>query len=299
MGFDDIKRDNISGAAEIVDRTARYWLHEIQKLHPTSLRRGLTYLRHRGLFIIRLQPRMAPLFNLVNNVLLTAAEAITVNELRTKSLSAIEHYLGHTAAAKGKVLRKAAELIPPHATLFTYSRSSLVMYVLRELKKQGRTFRVLLTESRPAEEGKNAARELLRAGIPTTLFVDAAMSLAVQECDLALVGADAFSEKEATNKIGTKCLALLSREMNKPIYCLATADKHLPAGIHLPREEEHDPREVWPEAPQGATIRNLYFENIPLELFTDVLTEYGLYKTEKTFAATPVDPWLQEQLSAL
>ena len=242
---------------------------------------------------------MAPLFNLVNKVLLAATEAVTVNELRTKSLAAIQQYLEHAAAAKGMLLRRAAELIPAHATLFTYSRSSLVMFVLQELKKQGRTFRVLLTESRPAEEGKNAARELLQTGIPTTLFIDAAMSQAVQECDMVLAGADAFSGKEAINKIGTKCLALLSQRMDKPIYCLATADKHLPAGIRLPREEEHNPNEVWPGAPAGVKIRNLYFESTPLDLFTDVLTEHGLFKTGKAFPKTPVDSWLKNQLSIL
>ena len=277
MQFEDIKNDNLSGAAEILQNTAACWLREIQNNRAPNLQMSLDALRRRGLEIIAMHPRMAPLFNLVNSVLCAGEAAKSVDHLRQKAEQAIRNVLDQLETASAQLIRLADDLIPPAAKVLTYSKSSIIMSLFFDLHKRHKTFQALLCESRPMLEGQKAASELAQSGISATLFVDAAMGLAVQECDIVLVGADSFSEAGVVNKIGTWALALLAREANKPIYCLAPMLKYLPQAQARP-DKMHSIKEVWPETPPGVQIVNRYFENTPIELFTKVLTEEGFFR---------------------
>jgi translation initiation factor 2B subunit (eIF-2B alpha/beta/delta family) len=297
MGFDSLKADNLSGASEVLLHTAQYWLEEIQDMQPSSLRRGMTTIRHRGLFIIRLYPRMAPLFHLVNNVLLNCAKAASVGELVDLAQEAIEHTINKTRLDIFQIIPAARTIIKHDMTIFTYSRSSVILAILKELKRSSWNFKVMLTEGRPMNEGLRVAKELADDNIDVTVLVDAAMKRAVAECDLILIGADTFSEERVVNKIGTYAIALLARESKKPVYCFTTSNKYLPPNVNQPREDNHDPTEVWPEAIKGITIKNTYFESIPMELITDVITELGPFKPAalSVLFDLPVDEWLREQ----
>ncbi len=297
MGFDALKADNLSGASEVLRHTAQFWLEEIQTLQPSSLRRGLTTIRHRGLFIIRLYPRMAPLFHLVNNVLLACAKTASVEDLLKRAEEAIDHTISKIGIGQIQLVPEARKIIKPGMTLFIYSRSSAVLFILKTLKQSGLDVAVRLTEARPMNEGLQVARELLAAGIDVTCYVDAAMRLALSGCDLVLIGADTFSERRIVNKIGTHALALLAREQNIPVYCFATSDKYLPPDLNQPHESDHAADEVWPDAPKGIHIRNRYFETTPIDLVTDVITELGPFKPTalSVLFDLPVDEWLQKQ----
>lgn len=297
MGFDSLKADNVSGASEVLAQTAQFWREEIQVLQPSSLRRGLTSIRHRGFFIVQLYPRMAPIFHLVNNVLLECEKAATVEELLKCAQEAIDHTVNMANLALFQLLPHARKIIKPGMTIFTYSRSGIVLSILKELKRSGYGLQVLLTEARPMNEGLRVAEELVQHQIDVTVFVDAAMQQAVAACDLILIGADTFSERRIVNKIGTHAIALLARELKKPMYCLATSDKYLPPDLNQPHESDHAAEEVWPHAPDGIRIRNTYFETTPIDLITDIITELGPFKPAalSLLFDLPIDDWLREQ----
>lgn len=296
MDFNDIKRDNISGAADILKNTAACWLHEIHQNRGQNTPVSLDALRRRGLEIIAMHPRMAPLFNLVNAVLCAAEKATTSDMLGQKAEQAINSILEQIETASAQLILLAGGLISPAAKVLTYSRSSIITSLFFELNKQQKNFQVLVCESRPMLEGKKAAAELARSGIPTTCCVDAAMGAAVQKCDLILIGADSFNEDEVVNKIGTRALALLAREEKKPMYCLAPMLKYLPPAFARP-DKEHAVEEVWPDAPAGVKVMNRYFESAPIDLFTDVLTEEGFFREIKTPDGQKYSSWLLKQLA--
>ena len=147
-------------------------------------------------------------------------------------------------------------------------------------------------------EGKVAAKEIIESGMPVTLYVDAAMKEAIEASDIILVGADTFTDIVIVNKIGTTALALLAKEENIPVYCLTTTAKFLPAEIDLPSETNHPIYEVWPGAPENIHIKNKYFEDIPIDLITDIVTEVGFFKTldkQQRMNWLKIDPWLRDQ----
>lgn len=301
MGFDRLKSNNLSGASEIYQRTLTYWADEISHIDPPSLRRAHNYLRRRGHFIICLQPRMAPLFNLVNRVLLAAAEAINVQQLKDKTIAVLEDSGHQLSKAQQLVCDECAKIVPPSLTVGLHSRSSMVVHVISSLVERGVDMRVIQTESRPMNEGLTAARFFCEHHIQVTFLVDAALATMIQKSDMIFVGADTFSTTQITNKIGTHALALLAREHQTPIYCLTTGDKYLPQGIHIADEEQHESHEVWPDRPEGVTVWNKYFEDTPAELFTGIITEHGvLQPSELDFFEElyELDPWLRERFES-
>lgn len=298
MGFDFTKTDNISGASEILSRTAEYWIDDIASMQPSSVRRALTTIRHRGLFIIQLYPRMAPLFHLVNRVLLSCNQAASVDELKQNAHAEIELSLKDLEKAKSALIPFARNLLASGSHVFIYSRSGVVLSILKNLHREGLEISVLTTEARPAHEGLRVAEELLREKIKVELFVDAAMQDAVAMCDCVLIGADTFSNEIVVNKIGTTALALLAREHKKPVYCFTTMNKYVPPEFKQPSEKDHEASEVWPGAPAGVHIHNKYFENTPMHLLKNVITEAGYFDADNQSPGKKyhIDEWLRDQL---
>ena len=167
-------------------------------------------------------------------------------------------------------------LIPGGATILTHSRSSTVVASLVEANRARIDFSVIATESRPGMEGRALARSLRRQDIHVTLIADAAASLAMDQVDFVLVGADTITPRSLVNKIGTRMIALAARERGLPAYALCDQSKFIPADYfgRSVRDEESDD-ELWPGAPRGVKVMNRYFEPTPLTHFTRIITEDG------------------------
>ena len=70
------------------------------------------------------------------------------------------------------------------------------------------------------------AEELAASGIKTLLITDAMMNQYVSQVDAAIIGADLISKNgNVVNKVGSKSLALLCREYNKPFFVVSTKNK--------------------------------------------------------------------------
>ncbi|MBL8197053.1 MAG: hypothetical protein JNM06_24900, partial [Blastocatellia bacterium] len=93
---------------------------------------------------------------------------------------------------------------------------------------------------------------------------------------VVIFGADAITTEGIVNKIGTMLIALAARHFNKPCYVLADSTKFLPSSYRLMTEEIHKQAEIWPDSPLEIIVFNRYFETIPLDFFTGVVTEYGI-----------------------
>ena len=128
----------------------------------------------------------------------------------------------------------------------------LSLVILQKAKLDGKTFEVVCTESRPVFQGRITAKEMLDAGIKTTMIVDSAVRHFMNEVDLVFVGADAItSEGNVINKIGTSMVALAAREARTPFYVVSELLKFDPVTIHGDYEkiEERSPKEVWDAPP--------------------------------------------------
>ncbi|MCX5665427.1 MAG: S-methyl-5-thioribose-1-phosphate isomerase, partial [Candidatus Omnitrophica bacterium] len=122
--------------------------------------------------------------------------------------------------------------------------------VLFESKRQGKSIKVYVDETRPLLQGARLTTwELMREGIDTTLICDnmAASLMAKGKIDMIFVGADRIaSNGDAANKIGTYSLAVLAKYHNIPFYVVAplsTFDFNIKTGLEIPIEER-SPDEV-------------------------------------------------------
>jgi len=292
----NLSSDNLSGASEVVDKAC-----DIFEQHADELpgEEPLQALRDIAWQIAAAQPRMAPLFNLANAVLTICQDSQDRDELSVCIKETVLSIREHKKSAEKSIVQHCRSLLSDGVVIGTISRSSMIMNTLVSLSQEEILFSVVLTESRPMDEGRQAATELADVQIPVTFMVDAAVQALVKKSDILLVGADAFSERAVTNKIGTHALALTAQHYGKPMYCISTMDKFLPKNIQLPAEPQHAAHEIWQQAPQSISIWNHYFERTPISLFEGIVTEKGcLEKNALVKIQKPVDPWLTEKLRA-
>ena len=221
--------------------------------------------------LFRAQPTVASVWN-------AAAAALSDDPTR------LTQFAERVRRAPHAIARYAATHFAEHVSdrplhLVSISSSGSVVVALKAIRA-ARTVRVSCSESRPALEGRRLAAELVAAGIPVTYFSDAAIADALGDADAVLVGADAIASTWFLNKTGTRMLAAAATQQGVPVYVVASRDKF--AGRELAARlviRSGEPAEVWDSAPAGVDVRNPYFEVIPLDLVTAVISDVGILGT--------------------
>jgi translation initiation factor 2B subunit (eIF-2B alpha/beta/delta family) len=272
-----LRADNTSGAAELARKAAVAVLEWLDQTASTPFAALSAELLAFAAALYRAQPAMAPLFNLVNEVLLAAESARTSEELQRRIHGAAQAFLEQMQQANARLAMASTELFPLGTCVLTFSYSSTVLGVLREAQAQQRLSKVFCTESRPMQEGQRLARQLAGAGMAVRFGVDTAMATFARRANIVLVGADSLTARGVVNKLGTTGLTLVARHAGLPCYVIGDRHKWFPVAAPAPVFGEIQPAvEVWPEPPEGVSIWNAYFECTPLELFSGIIGEEGL-----------------------
>ena len=227
-----------------------------------------------GIRLAACRPSMAPLANKVGYLF---SELDKVDDLKTyrARVSEVGTQIINSSKQSKKQIAEHLKIIEGDAkTVFTYSYSGTVVDVLRQVSYK----RVVVTESRPMFEGRKLAEELGKEGVDVLLVVDGAAGMYVSAADICLIGADSVQfNGSAVNKVGSKLLAYAAKDQGVPYYVLCDTSKfnvlnYLGQSIEL---EEKTPDEVSMPL-ENVTIKNPYFEVVPPELITGVVTEMGL-----------------------
>lgn len=229
-----------------------------------------------GWGIIRAQPTMAPLVNLVNHVLWRTEEQETPRALRQAVLQSIDDFKRQLRRHAHHVAESALTLINDGARIVTLSNSTSVQHALLHAQRAGRRFSVICAESRPLLEGRQTAELLASRGIDVQLVVDMAAIAAVAHAQLVLVGADMLSTRGLINKMGTYPLALAAARAGVPLYTLCGSEKFLPPGFRALAQRNWPATEVWDGAPGDLKIANQYSDVTPLSLVSGIVTERGV-----------------------
>ncbi|MEA2076597.1 MAG: hypothetical protein U9O95_01100 [Candidatus Marinimicrobia bacterium] len=154
------------------------------------------------------------------------------------------------------------KLIKDGSKIFTFSHSSVVRKAIMEAAKTGKRFEVILTEARPVGEGLSLAKFLGRAGIPVSLYTDAAMELAISRCDIVLVGTDWYWYRGFINKIGTHSALRIADEREKEFYVLSDSSKYMKTPPFDWSHDKHPESQILMEKIENVTVHNPYFESI-------------------------------------
>ena len=219
--------------------------------------------------------------NAMNFIITQAQDAKTekVAELRNLIVSAADHFLVDLEESRELTAEIGSKRIRNGSVVFTHCHSSTVTRLLAKAKAEGKNFRVICTETRPAFQGRITARELVDLGIETTFIVDSAARTFINGVDIVLVGADAItSEGNVVNKIGTGGIAVLAHEARKPFYVVSELLKFDPETLNggCEKIEQRNPAEVWNDAPQTLNVCNPAFDVTPNRYIHGLICEEGI-----------------------
>lgn len=257
----DSKANDIESFVNELTDAARILL----QTRPTavSLPNGIRYVMHR--------------VNAARN------RAGSIEEIRAIATRAAEEFVENAKTAVQRIGEIGARRIRDGDVLLTHCNSSAAIEIMKTAWKEGRKFKVLVTETRPRFQGHITARELAKAGIPVTLILDDAVRYFMQLVDKVIVGADAITANGAlVNKIGTSMVALAAHEARVRVFVAAETYKFSPETMigELVTIEERDPSEMISDEQRrrigSIKVLNPSFDVTPAEYIDLIITERGI-----------------------
>jgi translation initiation factor 2B subunit (eIF-2B alpha/beta/delta family) len=167
---------------------------------------------------------------------------------------------------------KIYKKLPSAKTILTISKSGTLINVFKLWHNKKASLKIIITESRPANEGKLMAKELLKYGLKVEMITDAMAEIFVPNVDAVIVGADAVLKNgNVINKAGSLSLALLCKHFNKPFYVVTTKSKFVNKMRYKINEE--CPDKVWKYSHPNLKTINIPFEEIDKKLIKEIITE--------------------------
>jgi len=206
-----------------------------------------------------------------------------VDALSRNVVSEAGEFLKNLDFSRERIAEIGAKRIRDGSVVFTHCHSSTVTRMLAKAKKDGKNFKVICTETRPAFQGRITANELVALGIETSFIVDSAARSFMGSVDLVIVGADAItSGGNVVNKIGTSVIAVLADEARKPFYVVSELLKFDPETLYgeFEKIEHRDPIEIWKEAPEKLVVTNPAFEVTPSRYIHGLVCEEGVISSQ-------------------
>jgi translation initiation factor eIF-2B subunit delta len=255
-----IREDNIHGAVDVA--------RECCRLFRYNANASPERIKEIALALLEAQGSMATVVNLVNQVLFALDEQEDIRET-------VDHYLEHLTTSVDKIAEHSLKLIEKNDVIVTHSSGLTVRKTLLKAHEEGLEPKVICTESRPIFEGRKLAEELYKEGMDVTLVVDMAIFQEIERANLVLLGADSISIQGLVNKIGTKGVAQVARNLKKELFVLAGTDKILPLGVRPYSKDFRDSDEIF-TCKSGMEVLNYYFDLTSMGLMDGLVTEDGV-----------------------
>lgn len=296
---EDLKRNNISGANELVNKALKILEQQLEKISNPN--ENIKDLMNDLLgSIIDSRPSMAPLINTIGFLvhdLEDVNKKILIERINQFYVDRAERE--KALAQAFRTFLKNKKIAAPKIMLISYS--STILNQLIENKDYN--FEIFILESRPLLEGIRVA-ETLSSYFKTNLIIDAAMGKFIDQIDLILIGVDSvLKDGSIINKIGTFPLAVLANEKNIDVYAVGDFFKYN-LKDHYGKEviiEEKPTKELYSEESQKELLKihNYYFDITPPKYITGIISDLGILKMEEFLKLAqenlPID-WYKEFL---
>lgn len=294
-----LRADVVSGAAVVARAAAAAMRRGAVQLPAESAAELREALGTLAVHVMEAQPAMAPLVELLTEVLDAVEDDAPLDDARRAAAEATESFRVEMERRGKRVAEVLAREIPHGSTILTLSSSSTVRSGLVEARDKELT--VIVLEGRPMNEGQGLARTLAHAGIPVVLAVDAAAESLVATADLVLLGADSVGDPGVVNKIGSTGVGRSAAAHAVPLWVAADRSKWLPPGFPQVLDDDRPPEEVWRGA-RGVRVWNRYFECLPYGMVSRIVTDSGSLTPEELSArrrelkaAAVLESWAAEQ----
>jgi len=194
--------------------------------------------------------------------------------------------LSHFSEAQEKINNYTLKIIRDNDVIFTHCHSTNVVKALINAKKKGKKFQVYNTETRPLFQGRKTAKQLSKAKIKVTTFVDSAAAIALakkqgtRKSTKIFLGADAILRNgDVVNKVGSGMFSQIAKLNKIKVYIIADSWKFSKENLKL---EKRSYKEVWDDSPsKKIKIQNPSFEKIPAKLIKSIVSELGIFSPKK------------------
>jgi ribose 1,5-bisphosphate isomerase len=255
MFVSDLRKLKVQGASSIALESMEYLLdfsgkHGFGKEFDKECKK-----------LLESRPTAVVLFNAIQRV------------RKNRTSGEIKRVISELEKAKEKTALNASKLFLSKTAVMTHCHSSFEVAALIRNKKKIRY--VIVTETRPKNQGRITARELAAHNIPVLFIADDAISDEISKTDIVMVGADALRKEGLVNKVGTHPLALVAKENGKPFYVVTssfTLDKRKKFVI------EKRPTGELGFKLKGIAIDNPAFDITPWKYVSLIVTEKGIFK---------------------
>ena len=203
---------------------------------------------------------------------------------------AIDNFIQEKISVASKVIASSAtDRIQDGDVILTFARSSTVQQTLEEALSQGKSFKVVIADSRPLFEGKTLARRLVGLGIEVQYCLLHAINHIMPSVTKVFLGAHAMmSNGRLYSRCGTALVAMTAKEANIPtIVCCESVkfsdkvaldsiamNEMAPPDELLGQADDASPLSTWRNTP-NLQLLNLMYDLTPTEYIDMVITEYG------------------------
>lgn len=285
--IDRIQRDLIGGAADISKEVTFALVQMVKDSSASNSQELLDEFRTAIIGILKVMSSFAPPVNAINRLAIViengASEDWSLQDITEEVIKSGENFMLWTENAISRIAQYGAGKISEGDTVFMYSMSSTVWRILRNAKENGKTFRVIVTESRPGNEGLWTVEKMEEYGIPVAMSIDACIGELIPKSDIVFVGADAISSSGiALCKVGTYPTALVAKRHSVPFYIAADTlkfDATTLIGLPFVSEPvEHFRSQVFSAEEQHPKwkIEGTMFDETPSDLISGIITEIGI-----------------------
>ncbi len=178
-----------------------------------------------------------------------------------------------------QIANNLKKLLTQETSIVTFSRSQTVLEVIKHLHKEGYIKTIYVSEARPTQEGIKLAEELTKEGVEVTLCIDIYLPEQIQKADKVIIGCDAIlPDNSIINKVGSKTLAIVAKHYKKDFIVIGDEYKYTePTKV----EFKHGPvNEIYTGDIGNIRVINPYFETVPKDLITYIITNKGIIKVK-------------------
>lgn len=291
-------------AAHSGRETLRVLINVLNDCHQDTFSNLVEELQENIRFLLGSLPPYAPPLNAINRVLLVMENALAngagMEEVR-RELGAFQKDAASPRANHEEIARYLLSVLPQHAAIYTHTLSETVLGVLLELHRLEELSMVIVTESRPNNDGWETARRLAERDVKVQLTIDAAMPAAIENTNLMLSGAEVINpDGSVVGKIGAYTAAILCEHYQKPLFVVADSSKFNPIPFHDYHFQKVNPKYLGLGfSSPSLEVTASCFDITPPYLIRAYATEKGLIKASEIqplISDVKVSDWLVQQM---
>ncbi len=256
--IDDILGNKTSGSMDLAEQLNKFMAENTS--NPDAVRKAIQEVKKSG-----------SSFQAVNTYLKELKRILKSGD-ETNLKSFFKIYRQNSITKYKKIYDNAKNLLRNKNLVLTISNSRTVLEFMKLWHRENKNLQVIISESRPMNEGRILAKSLLQEGIKVIFITDFNISKHISQADAVITGADFILKNgDAVNKTGSRTAAIICKFYKKPFYVLASSDKFSNRNSYKPHAE--NPNEVWKYMHKNLKIINNYFEVIEKKLITKIISE--------------------------